>query len=242
MNLNLLDYKDNAKVKSYLDLILSHSFVPLINKPTRVSKKNATVIDHILTNSYIIKNYITGIVKTDISDHFPVFSIAEKKVSKIQKTDFVIKREINNDNLENFNDALTKVDWSKVFHSSDPNKAYDEFLNIFTSLYDIYFPIKKIKIKSKNLASPWITTGIIKSSKRKQMLYEKWLKRKTTYNNEAYKNYKRLFETIKEKSKKNYFNKHLKNYQKNVKKTWDVIKEVIGNSKPASHTLPKGKR
>ena len=39
--------------------------------------------------------------------------------------------------------------------------------------------MKKIKLKSKNLASPWITRGIIKSSKRKQKLYEKYLKRKT---------------------------------------------------------------
>ena len=36
-----------------------------------------------------------------------------------------------------------------------------------------------------------------------------------------------------------YFNGQLRKYQNNVKKTWDVIKEVIGSTKPISHTLPK---
>ena len=48
--------------------------------------------------------------------------------------------------------------------------------------------MKKIKLKSKNLfTSPWITRGIIKSSKRKQKLYEKYLKRKTPRNEGIYK-------------------------------------------------------
>ena len=37
-------------------------------------------------------------------------------------------------------------------------------------------PKVKIKIKPKNLLSPWISKGILKSSKRKQKLYDKFLK------------------------------------------------------------------
>ena len=47
------------------------------------------------------------------------------------------------------------------------------------------------------------------------------------------------FESIKVKSKSNYYKNRLDKYQNNVKKTWDVIKEIIGNSKLISHTLPK---
>ena len=38
------------------------------------------------------------------------------------------------------------------------------------------FQKKEIEIKSKYLNTPWITKGIRKSSKRKQRLYEKYLK------------------------------------------------------------------
>ena len=50
---------------------------------------------------------------------------------------------------------------------------------------------------------------------------------------------KRLFESIKNKSKTNYFNERLVKHQNDIKKTWDVIKEVIGNTKTKSYTLPK---
>ena len=182
LNLNLLDYKTNAKVKSYLNLIFSHSFIPLINKPTRISKNNATVIDHILTNTFINNDYKSGIIKTDISDHFPVFIIADAELNKTHKTEFIFKREINSVNLSEFNESLLTVDWNNLLNSTDSNIAYNEFLKIFLTHYDSFFPKKKIQIKSKNITSPWITKGIVKSSKRKQKLYEKYLKRKTPQN------------------------------------------------------------
>ena len=103
LNLNLLDYKTNAKVKSYLNIIFAHSFIPLIYKPTRISKNNATVIDHLLTNTFINENYLTGIVKTDITDHFPIFFITETDINKTHTSNFVFKREINDVNLRKFN-------------------------------------------------------------------------------------------------------------------------------------------
>ena len=38
--------------------------------------------------------------------------------------------------------------------------------------------MNKMKIKTKDLESPWITKGIKKSSKKKQHLYSKFLKKK----------------------------------------------------------------
>ena len=45
LNLNLIDYQSNAKVKDFINLIFQHSLVPIRNKPTRVTKNNATLID-----------------------------------------------------------------------------------------------------------------------------------------------------------------------------------------------------
>ena len=44
--------------------------------------------------------------------------------------------------------------------------------------------------------------GLQKSSKKKQKLYDKFLKSKTNENEKKYKTYKSLFEILKEKSKK----------------------------------------
>ena len=52
-----------------------HGLIPTLNKRTRVTRNTATAIDHIITNSVINAEFKTGIINTDISDHFPIFFI-----------------------------------------------------------------------------------------------------------------------------------------------------------------------
>ena len=72
-NLNCLDYHNNTKVRNFFDILFSYGMIPIINKPTRVTKTLATAIDNIFINSFFNDSIETGIVKTDISDHFPIF-------------------------------------------------------------------------------------------------------------------------------------------------------------------------
>ena len=120
-------------------------------------------------------------------------------------------------------------------NESNPNNAYEKFIEIFYKAYDIAFPVKEVSIKTKTLLDPWFTKGIKKSSKKKQKLYEKFLKKGTKKNEEIYKTYKNLFERVKKYSKKSYYQDQLFKYKDNIKKTWGVIKEVIGKSKMRSN-------
>ena len=97
--------------------------------------------------------------------------------------------------------------------------------------------MNKMKIKTKDLKSPWITKGI-KKSKTKQRLYSKFKKKRNEKTKKEYKDYKKLFESIKKRSKKLYFSKLILKYKNNIKKTWQVIKEAIGKEK-YKQNLPK---
>ena len=119
----------------------------------------------------------TGIIKTDISDHFPIFFIF-KGVADSTET----REESNNANV-----------------------FYAKFSEIFTSLYEECFLELKIKLNQRKNLSPRIKKGIKKSSKSKQKLYEKFLKKRNAFNETASKTYKNLFEAIKSKSKKNHY-------------------------------------
>ena len=57
--------------------MFGHSMMPVINKPTRVTKSTATAIDHIFVNSVTTTKFKTEIIKSDISDHFPIFFVAD---------------------------------------------------------------------------------------------------------------------------------------------------------------------
>ena len=83
-----------------------------------------------------------------------------------------------------------------------------------------------------------MTKGLLKSSKKKQRLHEKFLKNRNPENELNYKQYKTLFESLKKKSKKNYYSDLIDSYKYNIKKTWDIMKEIIGNKRVTNAPLP----
>ena len=62
-------------VQNFVNLMFQHGLIPTVNKATRVTRNTATATHHIITNSVINAEFETGIIKTDISDHFSVFFI-----------------------------------------------------------------------------------------------------------------------------------------------------------------------
>ena len=119
-----------------------------------------------------------------------------------------------------FNQGLYESDWIEIETCDNPTECYKLFLKKFLTIYKNLFPRKKIKLKVKDIQGPWITIGIKKSSKRKQRLYEKFLKNRSQKTELEYKNYKSLFETIKKKCSKKYKESIKKiKYKENIKKT-----------------------
>ena len=79
--------------------------------------------------------------------------------------------------MELFKQELYKTSWDDVINNKNPNDAYNYFSHKLIVLYDKHFPKQNIRIYIKDLQSPWLTRGIKKSSKRKQKLYIKFLKK-----------------------------------------------------------------
>ena len=71
-NINALDYEQNKKLQSFFDLMYQYNMIPTINKPTRVGKNSATAIDNIIANCIEGYQFKTPILKTDVTDHFPI--------------------------------------------------------------------------------------------------------------------------------------------------------------------------
>ena len=74
MNIDILKYSKHEKTNDYVDNLFACGFMPVITKPTRVTDHSATLIDHIYINNIGQKGH-SGIVVTDVSDHFGTFYI-----------------------------------------------------------------------------------------------------------------------------------------------------------------------
>ena len=101
-NIDLLKHSSNNPTSEFLDLMFANSFIPLINKPTRITPKSETLIDNIFANKYDNEHkYMTGILATDISDHYPIFHISLNQ-NKPKEEDYQMIRLINGSYLEKY--------------------------------------------------------------------------------------------------------------------------------------------
>ena len=79
------------------------------------------------------------------------------------------------------------MDWGNLYSISNPNDAYEYFLKVLSDICDLTFPLKTFSIKRKTLQNPWMTKDLLKSSKQKQKLYEKFVKKRSPRNENVYK-------------------------------------------------------
>ena len=124
-----------------------------------------------------------------------------------------------------FKQELYKTSWDDVINNKDLSDAYNYFLHKLIVLYNKYFPKQSIRVYKKDLQSPWITRWIKKSSKRKQKLYVKFFKNRNSKSELEYKNYKKRFESIKKRAKKNYFSSLILKHKNNIKKLGMLLKK-----------------
>jgi hypothetical protein len=74
-NINLLNVDTHIPSSEFLENMFLYYFFPMITKPTKVKGDSATIIDNIYCNNMDNMDICNGILYTDISDHFPVFTI-----------------------------------------------------------------------------------------------------------------------------------------------------------------------
>lgn len=237
-NLNCLKYNISTEVTEFYNAVFEKSAIPLINRPTRISKTNASLIDNIITNDVLDTTLKKGIIKSDISDHFPIFVCfnISNKISRNEKTK-VQKRNFTTESKKLFKQELAATDWSFFQnYDDDVNGLYERFSQEVQDIYDRHFPVETKTVKLKDIQTPWISKGIKKSSKRKQRLYIKAKKKPAT--EQTYRNYKNLFEKIKTKAMQKYYATMIEKFKKSSKKTWAVMKEIVGKKKNKK-TLPK---
>ena len=71
--INLLDHNLSPPVENFINQMISKNFLPIINRPTRVTPHSCTLIDKIFCNR-VDKVESSGVITTNISDHSPVFA------------------------------------------------------------------------------------------------------------------------------------------------------------------------
>ena len=89
----------------YTNMLAGNNLFPLISLPTRVTERSSTIIDHVVTNDHE-HSILPGIIRSDITDHYPIFcSIELSTLSKKSDEEF-FKRDLQHFNSETFCENL----------------------------------------------------------------------------------------------------------------------------------------
>ncbi len=229
-NIDLLSYNHHEKTKAFTDDLYSRGISPLITKPTRVTDHSATIIDHIYTNLGK-SDFKSGIIITDVADHFGVFTITGGpcNVQPDQKKGY---RCFSDSAITNFREMLRDIDFSSVLIKSSANDAYNILLELYKTSFDTAFPLKTSNILNKYVKrDPWLTTGLLVSSIKMNKLLKLKLRKPTDVYINKYKDYRRLFNKLKRCAKSNYYKDKLNFYRNDIKSTWRILSDVIKRSK-----------
>jgi hypothetical protein len=186
----------------------------------------------------VASEYLTGIIPTDISDHFPIFHIIYNNNTPATSTaEYNIQRIINDNTIARCISILRTTDWSKVLNSNEPETAYNTFQERLTIVVNDTMPLKRRKINKKKLLKPWITKGLLTSIAHKNTMY-KQLKITGEKTLEAqYKTFKNKLTNLLRSSEKTYYKTILDQNKNNLSKLWQTLNTVISRKKQSNQNV-----
>ena len=176
----------------------------MISKPTRVTPSSATLIDHIITNNIDSSN-TSGIIINDVADHFGIFHASSVKSTKTSNKYRQVRSYSENKVLK-FKSLLDNIDFSQIYQMDCPNKAFGEFIRLYENAFEKAFPLRSVRPNKKCIRrEPWVTQGLLTSSRKKAKLLVKKLKTPTEHNINYYKTFNQVFNKLKRQLKINYY-------------------------------------
>jgi len=231
--IDLLKSESCNYAHNFLLSLQSYSFIPLIDKPTRVYGNSATLIDNILVNN--TTNLLScGNIILDISDHFLQFCVMSNNLMKRSVNGFKKVRDFLHFSEVKFLAEVSNINWNKIISLPNMNndKLFSKLYNKLNKVVNTHVPFKIVsKRRARQLSEPWITKGIRKSINIKNSLYHSNVK-------DQYRLDRNKISTLIRLSKKQYFYNYFQWNIFSMKKTWAGISELINRRRKKMKKIP----
>lgn len=226
-DINIDIMKENTVTTLYLDTLTCNGMQLIINDYTRevINQNTRTCIDHLFVR---MKNVYTqlnsSIIKTNISDHYTIFFSYSYHEEITNRTKTTTQQTIVN----NFkvNHLIRSTNWHDI-ENTNPLEYYNAINEKFKIIYEST-KIKSRKTKTR-ISSPWISEELMQNCRTRDKLYKKWYLNKNNVQKEnEYKKYRNTLNKKLKYEKNLYYKQKLYENRNNIRKTWQIINEIIG--------------
>lgn len=222
--------KTNCKSTEFEHLLLSHNLTLQFREPTRYASK--TCIDNF---AHSIRGCTGEIAELGLSDHTAQILKCPVKKTCTLKSWQITRRDFSTENLHKFKECLTSYKFSDVFDSVDPNKAYNLFFETFKLFYDLFFPIKNVRIRTRR-KQRWISKGIKKCSKRNRELLWQYRLKPCSETKLLLNSYKKRYRKVLKQTQFSQNNNYIQLANNKCKATWQIINKTKDNHPKESIT------
>merc|ERR1712030_52244 len=188
----------------------SNYLMPTILGTTRLAIKrqqngqvvtSETLIDNILIKANM--KHISGLIETEITGHFPIYtSLPEVRLSAPNTPTVIKYRLVNDDTKRKFKYTLNHTQFNTC-SNDEAKEVFSGFNNDFTDLYDKHFPIKSKTLNYKDEKSPWVTDTLIQKIKNRNKLYKAASKK--IIGKDVYRNHRNKLTDELRKTKAKYY-------------------------------------
>lgn len=144
--------QDNKHAILLVQLMCSYGLTSYVKQYTRVTPTSSTIIDNVFANNAITESFLHN---TYLFGH----KCLEIRLQNmfVANEQFNSRRIFSIQNKNGFKKRLTEEDWGQLTKEElSVHKAYDIFIGKLNYMYNLAFPIKRVKIQEQN-NSPWIT-------------------------------------------------------------------------------------
>ena len=235
-NINLID-SDSSFNSFYLNALLSLGCTQFVNDFTRHSNdfSSKSLLDHIYSNLDLNCN----IILSDISDHFPTF--ASYNLRRTSENSITIKhtRDMKHFNVSNF---IKDVESEMKTFNQQLNLSPDElmccFIKKFDEIVNLHAPLRRISNNEiKHKRKPWVNNYIIKLVKKKNKLFNRFVKNPTKKTQKSYTIVKNTVAQKIRSCKRNYYRRVFHSSRTDPKSMWKNVDKIIQSKNKKSNNI-----
>ena len=224
-NICLFNDRNDPHIREFLSIMSSFNFVPIINLPTRVTERTATLIDHIWVN--FARPVSSFVFDESVTDHRPIAVVLNDV--PLPEPASLFFRDFSLQNKDKF--IASFPERAECFASvnsviTDP-EAYTHCLNDFaTQQLNDFFPLKSKQINAKKRSSPWIDSKLINEIKLKHILLKHF--NNGIVSRDVLSSFSKCLKNKIFHAKNIYFKNVFDNSINNMRKSWQVINNSLG--------------
>ena len=240
INVNTKD-NNNQITKDYKNTLLSLGLRNTINLPTRITETTDTILDHIITNVNS-DSVVSQVITQDVSDHLPISGIVNMGIKRSNSSPTRYIKKFTPSKKDLFVSTLNqRIHEDNIFSlpESCPYNKLNSLISHIQQASDHVFPTVKLSNKQRRKRrKPWMTTGILKSMDRRDLLFKEWLRTKNPNTRRAYNKCRNKVNRIVTAAKQLVDTNLLKNSQSDKKKFWKNLNKITKRKQNSNSTLP----